>query len=207
MNALTYKCLIEFLDAQLVKTYFFDNGNFDVLRLHGGETYKLNGKNVAEYWRQFNQETGCTTEDSTDICVIWREGLDGEKIFSIVKNSNGQNLSTTTWTGTEVEKFFAATSRQLKSELKRAIKGTIRVKTVDGQNFLIRTCDNPSSSAPKISQQISQQTYPQNPPEQEKIVPPSKKIPNSPATSKEIAEAWAILSKDHTTTKKGGTGN
>lgn len=190
MNALPiYKYLIECLDEQIVKTYSFEAENFIVLRLHGGETYSLNGSNVADYWRQWEQETGHTSEDSTDICVVWREGFNVENFFFAGKAANVQTVSPTTWTSEEVEKFFSFTDRRLQSKLKIPLDSIIRVKTAQGQKFLVGTLEKPYPS--------KQQSPPINPPKQERSEPPAPKKVS--ATSVDIAAAWRELSQKHTT--------
>lgn len=189
MKALTiYKYLIECLDEQIVKTYSFERENFIVLRLHGGETYNLNGTNAADYWRQWEQETGHTSEDSTDICVIWHEGFNVEKFFIAGKSANVQTVSPTTWTNEDIEKFFSFTDRRLQSKLKLPLDSTIlRVKTEGGQRFLIGTLDKPYPSI----------NYP-NPKPKPKPAPLPDRKKNS-ATSVDIATAWRELSQKHNT--------
>jgi len=200
VKALTiYKYLIECLDEQIVKTYSFERENFIVLRLHGGETYNLNGTNAADYWRQWEQETGHTSEDSTDICVIWREGFNVEKFFIAGKSANVQTVSPTTWTNDDIEKFFSFTERRLQSKLKLPLDSTIlRVKTEGGQRFLIGTLDKPYPSIEK--QKIPPINYNLNSksPKPEKFAPSPARKKNS-ATSVDIAEAWRELSQKHDT--------
>lgn len=192
MNALPiYKYLIECLDEQIVKTYSFEAENFSVLRLHGGETYKLNAANVADYWRQWEQETGHTSEDSTDICVIWREGFNVEKFFSTGKAANVQTVSPTTWTSEDIEKFFELTARQLKAKLKISFDSIIRVTTEQGQRFLVSTLDKPYPTSGKTKSSTKL------PPKQGKFEPPARK--KNSATSGDIATAWVELRKKHNT--------
>jgi len=185
VNALPiYKYLIECLDEQFIKTYSFESGNFSVLRLHGGEIYKLNAANVADYWRQWKQETGHTSEDSTDICIVWRESFNVEKFFSTGKQAGVQTVAPTTWTSEDIENFFALTTRQLKSKLKISFDSTILIKTAQGQSFLVSSLDKPYPSS--IKQKL---------PAQKKSEPSAPKKPS--ATSEEIAAAWKILTQKH----------
>ena len=187
-----YKYLIECLDEHVVKTYAFKAESFTVLRLHGGETYKLNSAKVMDYWRQWKQETGHTSEDSTDICIVWREGFDIEKFFSTGKAANVQTISPTTWNSEDIEKFFSFTARQLKSKLKIPLNSTIRVKTEGGQKFLVSTLAKTYPHKEKVSVPTPTLT----PPKQEKL--PVREKPS--ATSVDIATAWQELTRKHTTT-------
>ena len=198
MNALPiYKYLIE-IDNQIVRTYCVEAENFIVLRLHGGETYKLNFANVADYWRQWEQETGHTSEDSTDICLVWREGFDIKNFFAAGKVAAVQTVSPTTWTSADIEKFFSLTARQLKSKLKTSLNTAIRVKTASGQKFLVSTLDKLYPLPDKKKFPSTDQTVNSEPPKQEKPAsPPRKKIL---ATSGDIATAWKELSQKHKTT-------
>ncbi|MBQ6297441.1 MAG: hypothetical protein IJK81_07085 [Selenomonadaceae bacterium] len=194
-----YKYLIECLDEKIVKTYSFEAENFIVLRLHGGETYTLNGTNAENYWRQWEQETGHTSEDSTDICVIWREGFNVEKFFIAGKDANVQTVSPTTWTNEDIEKFFSFTERRLQSKLKLPLNRTIiRVETEGGQRFLIGTLDKPYPSTDK--QKIPPTNYNSNtkPPKTEKSASSPTRKKNS-ATAVDIFEAWRELSQKHNT--------
>ena len=192
-----YKYLIECLDEQIIKTYSFEAENFIVLRLHGGETYKLDAANVADYWQQWEQETGHTSEDSTDICIVWREGLNVEKFFSTGKIANVQTVSPTTWTSEDVEKFFSFTTRQLKAKLKISFDSIIRVNTEQGQRFLVSTLDKPYPSSSKAKPSTKLPIVNSKPSNQEKSAPPSRKKPS--ATSGDIALAWRELNKKHNT--------
>ena len=195
MNALPiYKYLIEFIDAQTVKTYFLEDENFVILKLHGGETYKLTDANIEDYWKQWKQETGYTSKELTDIFAVWHEGFNVKKFFLTGKNSNVQNVSPTTWTGNEIEKFFSFTLRRLKSKLKTPFNGTIRVNTESNQTFLIGTFGKIFSDKSKI--------LAPNSPEQEQSETPVQKKPS--ATRTEISKVWNELNRKHTTAKKGG---
>ena len=198
MNALPiYKYLIECLDEQIVKTYAFEAGNFDVVRLHGGETYKLNSANVADYWRQWEQETGHTSEDSTDICVVWREGFNVENFFATGKAANVQTVSPTTWTGEDIAKFFLCTARQLKAKLKITFDSIIRVNTAQGQRFLVSTLDKPYPSSGKTKSSTKLPIVNSKPSKQGKTEPPARK--KLLATPEEIATAWKELNEKHNT--------
>ena len=199
MNALPiYKYLIEYFDEQTLKTYAFEAGNFDVVRLHGGETYKLNGANVADYWRQWEQETGHTSEDSTDICVVWREGFNIENFFTTGKAANVQTVSPTTWTGDDIEKFFSSTARQLKAKLKITFDSIIRVNTAQGQRFLVSTLDKPYPSSGKTKSSTKLPIVNSKPSKPGKPEPLARK--KLLATPEEIATAWKELNQKHTTT-------
>ena len=193
-----HKYVVECIDESAIKTYSYEAKNFKVLRLHGGEFYKLNGEDFSDYWRQWKQETGHTVEDLTDICIIFREGFDIEKFFQTGKEATAQTVSPTNWTCVEVKKFFEFTGRQLKSEMKLPFDSTLLVKATDGKKFLITTLDKPSpsmnkSNAAKINRTSTHTTTSQ----QKKSVPPAEK--KILATREEILAAFAKMSNKHLT--------
>lgn len=192
-----YKYLVECLDGRNLKTFFWAAEEFHVLKLHGGETYRLNGSNVADYWRQWKNETGHIAEDLTDICVVRSENSDMENFFRAGRYANAQTVSPTTWTGAELEKFFAFTEKPLKTKLNASLNGTIRVTAESGKKFLIGTLNNPCppSSKPKSSRTAETKEVEAAP-----VQPPRPK--KTPATTEEILRAFAEMGNKHLT-KKG----
>ena len=189
-----YKYVVECIDTQTIKTYSCEAENFVVLRLHGGELYKLNAADFADYWRQWKQETGHTDEDLTDICIIFREGFDIEKFFQTGKEACAQTVSPTNWTCTEVKKFFEFTGRQLKSNMNLPFNATFLVKATDEKKFLISTLDKPCPALNKPDSKSNTSAQPKKPkPSAEKKIL---------ATREEIFTAFAKMSNEHSTKRR-----
>lgn len=187
-----YKYLIEWLDEHTIKTYELETENFTVLRLHGGEFYKLNGTTDSNYWQQWKNETGHTTDELTDICVVWREGFDIKNFFDAGKSARVQSVSPTTWTSGDLEKFFAYTDRQLKSKLRSSFNSTIRITTSDGKKFLVATLEKPY---PLLDEKKSQ--APKKPQKTETPEQPNKE--RALASYQDISNAWQVMASRHQT--------
>jgi len=149
------KFLIECGENSGVKTYELQNENFVTLKFRGGETYKLNQKNLQDYWRQLEQESGYTPEDFADICIIWRDDFDLKNFFEASKSIAIKNISPTTWTQFELEHFLAFTNRPFKFK-DFSLKSLMHVNFSGDKKFFIATLNNPLPVAKeKVSQEKS----------------------------------------------------
>lgn len=187
-----YKYLIECLDGSTVKTFALEGERFELLRLHGGESFLLNGSNHADYWRLWKNETGHTAEDSTDICVVRGDKCNMEDFFRAGKEL--KTVSPTTWTSEELERFFSFTGNPLKTKLNTSLNGTIRVTAANSQKLLIGTLGKPYLPQVKAKPSRTVQIKTSEPPPV-KVSAPKK---NS-ATAEEVLRAFAEMSNNHRT--------
>lgn len=177
------KFLIECGENYTVKTYELQDANFVTLKLRGGEIYRLNQKNLQDYWRQWEQESGYTPEDFADICIIWRDDLDLKNFFEASKIINIKNISPCTWTQIELEEFFSFTNRPFKFKEKFSLKRLMHINFSGGKKFFI---GNLNTSYP-VEKEISQENIP----------PVSKKTEKIIASPSEITNAFKELGRKH----------
>ena len=177
------KFLIECGENYTVKTYELQNENFVKLKLRGGEIYRLNQKNLQDYWRQWEQESGYTPEDFADICIIWRDDLDLKSFFEASKIINIKNISPCTWTQIEVESFFSFTNRPFKFKENFSLKRLMHINFSDGKKFFIGSLNMPCH----VEKEILQKNTPPVSEKNEKII----------ASPSEIKNAFKELGKKH----------
>ncbi|MBQ7704757.1 MAG: hypothetical protein IJT73_04935 [Selenomonadaceae bacterium] len=185
------KFLIECDENYNLKTYIKENEKFLILKLHGGDNFKLTPANAKDYWRQWEQETGYTSDEFADICLIWRDNLDLKNFVEAEKNFGVKNISNTTWTSQEIWQFFSFTNRPSDSSKKFSLQSKIPIKFPDGKKFFIVTLNNSEKNFMP----------------EEKIQPEKKvaKVPVSPknsATPEEVKNAFRELSRKHFTENK-----
>lgn len=197
--------IIEWLDGKTLTTYEEQGQNYEVLPLHGSNVYNLNSKGVAEYWKCWQNETGHTAEDETDICVLWpitqqKSALD---LIAVGKEMNVQTVRPSTWKGADIDRFFRTQCKEPAEDLRALVRLPKSIKLKAGKNYNIAS----------LASEVSDSEQPPSPKEKYTIKLEDKSMPSIPsttpkrqsrnmATAEEIKEAMNSLAEQHRT--KGG---
>ena len=191
--------IVEWLDSKTLTTYEEKGQNFEVLPLHGSNVYNLDSKGVTEYWKCWQNETGHTAEDETDICVLWSitQQKAAMEFIAVGKTMGVQTISPSTWKGADIDRFFREQCKEPTEDLRALVRLPKSIKLKDGKNYNIaslasevRNSEQLPPSDGKNTIKGEENTMPSTMPKTQ-----SRKM----ASEKEIKEAMNSLAELHRT--------
>ena len=191
--------IVEWLDSKTLTTYEEKGQNFEVLPLHGSNVYNLDSKGVVEYWKCWQNETGHTAEDETDICVLWSKTQQkiAMEFITVGKTMGVQTTSPSTWKGSDIDRFLREQCKEPTEDLRAIVRLPRSIKLKGGKEYnisslAIEVCDSELPSFPDEKNTIKVE---------ENIIPSTMPKPQSRnmASEKEIKEAMNSLAELHRT--------
>lgn len=198
--------IIEWKDRENVITHGLTEKKYVPLKLHGDTCYKLTGRGVSDYWQCWENETGYTGDEQTDICIIWpREAEQPAKDMIRVGQEKGyQTVIPTAWMMKDIAAYMADINNIAVEGDGKKLYLPSSFKLKDGAKYNLKTLAEKKNGTGTTIADAEIKDDRSHIPKQDflsKIVEKTR-VERNMATDAEIKEAMRGLSAKHNTVKQ-----